>query len=57
MLAKGDSALGGDEDGSLNGSIDASLDGSLDASDGKSETTDNNVVSVGFRDVFGPRPS
>ena len=57
MLAKGDSALGGAEDGSLNGSIDASLDCSLDGSDGKSETTDNNVVSVGFRDVFGPRPS
>ena len=53
MLAKGDSALGGAECGSLEGS----LEGSLDGSDGMSRLPDNNVVSAGFRDVFGPRPS
>ena len=53
MLAKGDSALGGAECGSLEGS----LEGSLDGSDGMSGLPDNNVVSAGFRDVFGPRPS
>ena len=49
MLAKGDSAFGGAEGGSV--------EGSLDGSDGMSGLPDNNVVSAGFRDVFGPRPS
>ena len=53
MLAKDDIALSGAECGSLEGS----LEGSLDGSDGMSGLPDNNVVSAGFRDVFGPRPS
>jgi hypothetical protein len=57
MLAKGDAGLGG----ALSGLEGAALGGANGSSEGgpdsKSTPVDNNIVSVGFRDVFGPRPS
>jgi hypothetical protein len=49
MLAKGDAGLGG--------ALSDGLGSSEVGPDSKSTPVDNNVVSVGFRDVFGPRPS
>ena len=72
MLAKGDGAVGGALGGAAGGagcgalgSVECGaegvkggvLGGSEGASNNKSTPADNNVVSVGFRDVFGPRPS
>ena len=49
MLAKVDAGLGG--------ALSGDLGGSEGIADSKNTPVDNNVVSVGFRDVFGPRPS